>query len=375
MSDLYREFLEAKITFSPTKGFEVEDHEVSQVLRPDQRAVVRWAVAGGCRAIFASFGLGKTLDQIEILRLIQKRVGGDVLIVLPLGVRQEFTRDMAKLGMVWKFIRSADEMDLDHRFYLTNYETIRDGKIEPGAVHGFASLDEADVPARALVAPRPTATFLPLFEQRALSLRGLTATATSSPNRIQGANRTTPRFLGVMDTGQALTTLLPAQLAKKAGDAHPAIRTRSASSGCGSHQLGDLLVRSPPTWASRDEGYELPPHGPCGGTRCRADHQRRRASDRDGQVASWCANASMPAMADAAREKRDYAYPARIAKLARDARDQSEPQNHFGCSGTTSRHEREAIEAALPSGRGRCMGAQDLDDAGGRSSSPSRPAS
>lgn len=59
--------------------------------------------------------------QIETLRLVQVRAGGPVLVVLPLGVRQEFRRDGAMLGVSFKFIRTAAEMEEGQAFYLTLY--------------------------------------------------------------------------------------------------------------------------------------------------------------------------------------------------------------------------------------------------------------
>src|SRR5256885_1120396 len=89
----YQEFLREKITVSKTLGFEIEDSDLHPILKPHQRVAVRWAVRGGRRALFEAFGLGKTLQQLWILHLICKLVGGRGLIVAPLGVRQEFRRD------------------------------------------------------------------------------------------------------------------------------------------------------------------------------------------------------------------------------------------------------------------------------------------
>ena len=92
------------------------------------RCCGRPAAAGGR---FRGFGLGKTLQQLEIERLIlAEHGGGRGLIVCPLGVRQEFARDAAVLGMETTFIRTAAEASRDG-IYLTNYESVRDGKLDP----------------------------------------------------------------------------------------------------------------------------------------------------------------------------------------------------------------------------------------------------
>jgi hypothetical protein len=65
-------------------------------LKPFNRDIVRWAIHGGRRAIFAAFGLHKTAMQLEIMRLLGTKQSGRRLIVAPLGVRQEFKRDAKK---------------------------------------------------------------------------------------------------------------------------------------------------------------------------------------------------------------------------------------------------------------------------------------
>lgn len=57
----YREFLETKIVLATESGFVVDPAEVNQVLKPHQRDAVMWALKGGRRALFESFGLGKTV--------------------------------------------------------------------------------------------------------------------------------------------------------------------------------------------------------------------------------------------------------------------------------------------------------------------------
>lgn len=123
-------------------GFDISINDVNPLLKPHQRESVVWAVQGGRRALFQSFGLGKTMMQIEIVRLTRERAGGMGLIILPLGVRQEFVRDASKLGVTVKFIRRIEEALDPEGIYLTNYETIRDGKMDP-CKFSVVSLDEA----------------------------------------------------------------------------------------------------------------------------------------------------------------------------------------------------------------------------------------
>ena len=106
----YQEFLAAKAQLAPASGLQVDPAQVHPALLPHQRDAVVWAVRRGRAALFESFGLGKTIQQLEILRLILAKLGGGRgLVVCPLGVRQEFTRDARLLGLEPRFIRSDAE--------------------------------------------------------------------------------------------------------------------------------------------------------------------------------------------------------------------------------------------------------------------------
>lgn len=194
----YLDFLKEKVPLAGFSGYEVEDAEIHPMLKPHQRACVRWAVKGGNRALFEAFGLGKSLQQIEIVRLTRGRAGGKALIVCPLGVRQEFKRDGEKVGVTFKFIRRPEEMEDGIDFYLTNYESIRDGKLDP-RTFSVVSLDEASVLRS--YGSKTFQEFLPLFNG---VKHKFVATATPSPNRYKELIHYAG-FLGIMDTGQALT--------------------------------------------------------------------------------------------------------------------------------------------------------------------------
>lgn len=195
----YSEFLERKIRLATQDGFSVEPDQIHPILLPHQRDAVQWACAGGRRALFEAFGLGKSVQQIEILRLCMEHAGGSALIVVPLGVRQEFKRDAEMLGVATRFIRT--DAEIDHSFsgiHLTNYESVRDDKIDP-ANFTATSLDEASV-LRSF-GSKTYQTFLSKF--RSVRFR-FVATATPSPNRYKELIHY-GGFLGIMDTGQALT--------------------------------------------------------------------------------------------------------------------------------------------------------------------------
>ena len=195
----YEDFLANKVKLAPHAGFSVDPGEIHPILLPHQRDAVRWACAGGRRALFEAFGLGKSVQQIEILRLCKKHTDGPALIVVPLGVRQEFKRDAAMLGVETRFIRTNAEVDKDFNgIYLTNYESVRDDKLDP-SLFVATSLDEASV-LRSF-GSKTYQTFLDKF--KSVKFR-FVATATPSPNKYKELIHYAG-FLGVMDTGQALT--------------------------------------------------------------------------------------------------------------------------------------------------------------------------
>lgn len=195
----YFDFLKAKAAVSPATGFEVNIEDLHPNLYQHQKLLVKWALKGGCRAVFAKFGIGKSIIQLEILRQIRARHDGPVLIVCPLGVRLEFAADAKKLDMETKFIRRDAEVDRSFNgVYTTNYESVRDGKLDPEQFTAV-TLDEASILRS--YGSKTYQEFLPRFA--GVRYR-FVATATPSPNRFKELIHYAG-FLGVMDTGQALT--------------------------------------------------------------------------------------------------------------------------------------------------------------------------
>ena len=133
----YQSFLESKVAVARETGFDVDPEEINPALMPHQRDTVVWALKGGRRAVFCKFGLGKTVIGLEFAHQAVKHEGGKALIVLPLGVKQEFTHDAVELLHYQKpeYIRTmAEAKESTAKILLTNYERVRDGDIDPTAV-------------------------------------------------------------------------------------------------------------------------------------------------------------------------------------------------------------------------------------------------
>ena len=197
----YKEFLETKIELATDSGFVIEPEKVNKALKPHQRDAVAWALKGGRRALFESFGLGKTVQEIEFCHLAAEHENGRALIVLPLGVKQEFTHDAVTVLGYEKpeYCRTMEEVEQStSQIVLTNYERVRDGDIRPD-YFAATSLDEASV-LRSF-GSKTYQTFLDKFKNVPYKL---VATATPSPNKYKELIHYAG-YLEVMDTGQALT--------------------------------------------------------------------------------------------------------------------------------------------------------------------------
>ena len=198
----YKEFLQTKVELATESGFEVSPDEINPALKPHQRDAVIWALKGGRRALFEAFGLGKTIQEIEFCHQVIKHYSGKALIVLPLGVKQEFTHDAVEILGYDKprYVRTKEELHEveGDEIVLTNYERVRDGDIDPNEFIA-TSLDEASV-LRSF-GSKTYQTFLDKFKGVRYKL---VATATPSPNKYKELIHYAG-YLEVMDTGQALT--------------------------------------------------------------------------------------------------------------------------------------------------------------------------
>lgn len=197
----YMEFLKSKMAIAKDTGFEIDKSKLNDKLLPHQKDIVQWAIKGGRRAIFAKFGLGKTVMEVEFCKTVIQHEGGKALIILPLGVKQEFTRDTVDILRydAPQYVRTMQEVkDASGDILITNYERVRDGDID---VKYFTatSLDEAAV-LRTL-ASKTYHEFLKKFKGVPYKL---VATATPDPNKYTELIHYAD-YLEIMDTSQAKT--------------------------------------------------------------------------------------------------------------------------------------------------------------------------
>jgi len=334
----YLDFVRAKIITLPALGLPVPANDVHPWLKPHCRDIVTWAVNGGRRAIFASFGLHKTVMQLECLRLIRLGEGGLQLIVAPLNVILEgtFDDDAKQIGVETKFVRTTAEIlsAVAAGFagqFLTNFESVREGKIDV-CLFNAVSLDEADC-LRGFGGTKTFREFMRLFPGLKYKF---VASATPAPNEYVEL-LAYAAFLEVMDVGQAKTRFFKRN-SEQADDLtiHP-------------HKVEEFwlwvnswaaFVQRPSDLGHSDEGYALPP------IRVRwhevaADHAIA-GEDKAGQGLLLKKDAI--GVIEASREKRD-SIDARIAKMMELRAE--DPAAHRLIWHDLER-ERLAIEKAIP---------------------------
>lgn len=340
----YLEFLQNKMKLSENSGFDIDESELNPALLPHQKDVIIWAIKGGRRALFESFGLGKTLQQLEICRIITEKKGGKALIVCPLGVKQEFKKDAKKfLGIEIPYVKTLEECKAsDHSILITNYERVRDGNIDP-LYFTVTTLDEASVLRS--YGSLTYQTFLNKFHGVKYKF---VCTATPSPNKYKELIHYAG-YLEIMDTGQALTRFFKRDSTKANNlKIHP-------------HKEQEfwlwlnswaIFLTKPSDLGYSDKGYDLPKlniHYHC----LDADHNTA-GHDQDGQVKMF-RNAAL-GLKDASREKRD-SLSDRIIKMVELIN--AEPERH-AIIWHDLEAERHAIKKALPEAV-EVYGTQDLD--------------
>ena len=198
MEQTYLEFLKKKIKVAEKYGFEYDRNLLPDLLFEHQKDIIIWALSGGRCAIFVSFGLGKTMMQLVIGDIISKRENKPFFFGVPLGVKQEFAKDAAKLGLKITYVKDQSEVKPnEYGLYMSNYERIREAKFDPEMFAGVC-FDEASV-IRSM-GTQTTQYILTNFKK--LNYR-FVFTATPSPNEYHELLKYS-EFLGIMDIGQAL---------------------------------------------------------------------------------------------------------------------------------------------------------------------------
>jgi DNA modification methylase len=247
----YDEFIQSKKPLAQLNGF-VPATPPHPCLKSHQIDIAMWMARGGRRACFAAFGLGKTRIHLQVAKWICEHDPRKYLIIAPLGVRQEFTRIQGPaMGVAMTYCRTDAEVEAcTTQIIITNYERVRDGGINV-TKEKFTGigLDEASV-LRSF-GSKTYQSFLKMFT--AIDYR-FVFTATPSPNRHKELIHY-GGFLGVMDTGQALTRFFQRD-SQKAGN----LTLMPSMEG----EFWDWLaswscfLQKPSDLGYSDDGYDMP---------------------------------------------------------------------------------------------------------------------
>ena len=335
MESNYMDFLLSKMQIAKDSGFAVDAEAINPALMPHQKDAVMWALKGGRRALFESYGLGKTVQELEFCKLAAEHCDGQALIVLPLGVKQEFTRDAVRiLGYeAPPYVTTMEEVKQhkDSRILITNYERVRDGDIEP-KYFSATSLDEASV-LRSF-GSKTYQTFLQKFKGVPFKL---VATATPAPNKYKEMIHYAG-YLEIADTGSALTKFFKRDSTKANNLTLYPTRAEEFWLWVSSWALF-ITKPSDLNLDYSDEGYDLPPlevrwH--------EIPIEYGKTEEEGGQIALF--EEAAQGLKEAARVKRD-SMDARIAEMARIVNES--PDDHF-ILWHDREEERHKIKKALP---------------------------
>lgn len=349
----YIRFLEAKASVATEAGFIVDDADLqTHLLKPHQQVMVKWALRKGRGLIAASFGLGKTRVQCEMLRLMHERTGQKMLVICPLGVRQQFTKmDGPIMGLDFCYVGcDEDVLNADTPYLITNYERVRDGQISAETIRaeiGGVTMDEAAILGN--LGTKTLEQFRVIFQD--VPYRWA-ATATPAPNDYRQMIYFAD-FFDVMDAGQALTRWF-GRNPDKAGDLrlHPHME-REFWLWVASWAL---FVNKPSDLGYSDDGYVMPEleivwH------RLTSDHEKAwELTDNVGQ--HYLLKDTAAGVQQATREKRD-SMDIRIAEAMRIIAE-DDPAAHW----VIWHHledERHALRKALPDAKD-VYGSQDLEE-------------
>ncbi|MCD8190697.1 MAG: DNA methylase N-4 [Clostridiales bacterium] len=274
-----------------------------------------------------------TAQELEYCRQVLRHEGGKALIVLPLGVRQEFARDARDLLQMEppRYITTQADADAaaDGTILMTNYERVRDGDIDP-KTFSCTVLDEAS--CLRSYGSKTFQTFMQLF--RGVKYK-LVCTATPSPNKYKELIHYAG-YLEVMDTGQALTRFFQRD------------STKANNLTLYPHKEEEfwlwvsswaLFIQKPSDLGYDDTGYDLP------GLEVREhiiQDSKNDVEDRDGQF-KVVRNVAR-SLSEAAAEKRESIN--RRVEKAKEIVD-SDPDAHF-ILWHDLEAERHAIKKAMP---------------------------
>lgn len=192
----YSEFLDRKAIIDAPTGIP-SPRGISKSLFAFQQAVDKWALQRGRAGMFEGTGLGKTPQQCEFARIVEKHTAMPFLIVAPLAVSHQTISEARNiLGMYIQFAESGDNI-AKRGVYITNYQKL--DRFD-SSVFGGVALDESSIIKS--VDGKTKGKLMEMFSQTQFRLA---CTATPAPNDYMELGNHA-EFLGVMTATEMLST-------------------------------------------------------------------------------------------------------------------------------------------------------------------------
>ena len=240
----YIDFLQSKQERTVFEGLTVSSDELNKNMFDWQRAVDSWALKKGRAALFEDCGLGKTLQQLEWARQVNKNTGGNILILAPLAVSKQTAQEGVKFGIDVNICRQ--QSDVRPGVNITNYEML--DKFDTSSFVGVV-LDESSILKSYMGKTKREIT--KAFKDTPYKL---SCTATPSPNNhLEILNQA--EFLGVMKANEALSIWFIND-SRQAGNYR--LKKHAVKSFWEWVSTWAICMSKPSDIGFSDEGYELP---------------------------------------------------------------------------------------------------------------------
>lgn len=192
----YLDFIKSKQRTVKPMGFEIDESTLPSAMKPFQNRIVPWALRRGRAALFEDCGLGKTLQQLAWGQAVVEHTNKPVLLLCPLGVRQQTIREAKKFGIRvnCKIVNEASEVEIG--INVVNYDKLH--LIDCSVFSGII-LDESSVLKNFTGKIKQA-----LIESFSSTPYRLCCTATPAPNdHMELGNHAD--FLGIMPSSEMLS--------------------------------------------------------------------------------------------------------------------------------------------------------------------------
>lgn len=192
----YKEFLKTKAIVATPTGFDIDKSELNENMFDFQKDLCKWALKKGKSAILIGCGCGKTIIQLEWAHQVHVHTGKSVLILAPLSVVNQTSKEATKFGIETVHV-CRTQADVKDGLNITNYEMIEhfDTSVFAGIV-----LDESSILKS--FTSKTTGQLTELFRKTPYKLL---CSATIAPNDFTEIG-TTCEFLGIMSRTEMLAT-------------------------------------------------------------------------------------------------------------------------------------------------------------------------